>query len=104
MDNQKYNVFINFLKERNVYEDFCKNLKNFGSGSVTSFFEYCGEAPIDEDIIAEAFDINDTDEGEEFLSKIDTDGDLIASDEDFKMYSKLAVEYMQKAIDQSKVQ
>ena len=45
-----------------------------------------------------------TDEGEEFLSKIDTDGDLIASDEDFKMYSKLAVEYMQKAIDQSKVQ
>ena len=70
MDNQKYNVFINFLKERNVYEDFCKNLKNFGSGSVTSFFEYCGEAPIDEDIIAEAFDFNDTDEGEEFWDDI----------------------------------
>lgn len=72
MDNQKYNVFINFLKERNVYEDFCKNLKNFGSGSVTSFFEYCGEAPIDEDIIAEAFDFNDTDEGEEFWDDMST--------------------------------
>ena len=56
------------------------------------------------DISSKPSEIELTDVAEEFLSKVDCEGDLDLTDEDLEMYSNLAIEYMQKIVDKYKDQ